>query len=74
MINYPFITRMNLVSFIMPQLKKKRKNKDLKKSRAITSCMMIKPMKNISRENKKKDKWLEEPLRLFSQKKVSRNK
>ena len=74
MINYPFITKMNLVLFIMPQLKKKRKNKGLKKSRAITSCMMIKPMKNISREKKKKDRWLEEPLRLFSPKKVSRNK
>lgn len=74
MINYPFITRMNLVSFIMPQPKKKRKNRGRKKSRATTSCMTIKPMKNISREKKKKDRWLEEPLKLFSPKKVSRNK
>lgn len=65
---------MNLVLFIMLQLKKKRKNKGLKKSRVIMSCMMIKLMKNILREKKKKDKWLEEPLRLFSPKKVSRNR
>lgn len=74
MINYPFITRMNLVLSIMPPPKKKRKNKALKKLRVIMSCMMIKPMKNISREKKKKDRWLEEPLKLFSPKKVSRNK
>ena len=74
MISYPFITRMILALFIMLQLKKKRKNKDLRKSRVITSCMMIKLIKNILREKKKKDKWLEEPLKLFSPKKASRNR
>lgn len=58
----------------MQLLKKKRKNKDQKKSKVIMSCMMTKPMKSILREKKKKEKWSEEQPRLSSPKKVSKNK
>lgn len=70
MTNSPFTTKTNWALSTMQLPKTKRKNKVPKKSRVITSCMMIWLMKNICKEKKRKDKWSEEPQRLFSQRKI----
>ena len=65
---------MNSVLCTMLPPKNKRKNKGRSKLKAIMSCMMTSPIKNISSDKKKKDKWSGELLKRSSPKKISKNK
>lgn len=58
----------------MQPLNNKRKNKGLNKLKVNILCMMIKVIRNIFKEKKNKNKWLEEPQKHSSPKKILNNK
>ena len=58
----------------MLPLNNKRKNKDLNKLKDNILCMMIKVIKNILKDKKNKNKWLEEQQKHSFLKKILKNK